>query len=195
MNNPEYVKIGEKKYKINTDFRVALECNKIAEDKNINPYEKPLAIIYLLFGDDGLDDTKNWDKLMEFGQKYLLLGKEKVEDSKEEPDMDFEQDMDYIEASFMSDYQIELANKKMHWWTFFNLISGLSNSELGNCCVLNRIRNLRNYDVSQIKDSKERNKVIEAKKRVALKKKKEDLTEEQIKSIIEIDKLMGLRKE
>ena len=31
LNNPEYVKAGNKKYKINTDFRVAIECNEIAE--------------------------------------------------------------------------------------------------------------------------------------------------------------------
>ena len=69
--------------------------------------------------------------------------------------MDYKQDMDYIEASFMSDYRINLSNVKIHWWTFSNLMNGLSNSEFGNCCVLNRIRNLRTYDTSQIKDKKE----------------------------------------
>ena len=34
MNYPEYVVIDNIEYKINTDFRVAIECNKIAEDKN-----------------------------------------------------------------------------------------------------------------------------------------------------------------
>ena len=193
MNNPEYVKIGDKKYKINTDFRVALECNKIAEDETINDTERALAIIYKLFGDDGLNDYENHTELLKLATKYLCLGKE-VEKSNEEPDMDFEQDMDYIETSFMSDYGIDLNKTEMHWWKFFNLVNGLSNSELGNCCVLNRVRNLRRFDVSTIKDSKERQKIIEAKKSVALKKKEPKLTKEQNESVEEIIRLAGLNK-
>lgn len=188
MNNPEYVKIGNEKYKINTDFRIAIECNEIAMDNSTGEYEKALAIIYKLFGDKGLHDFSNHQKLLELGQRYLRLDKE-FEDSKEEPDMDFKQDMDYIEASFMSDYQIDLNNTKMHWWTFYNLLNGLSNSEFGNCCVLNRIRNLRTYDVSQIKDRKEREKIIKAKKQVALKKEIK-LTKEQEKSLKEFNEMM-----
>ena len=107
--------------------------------------------------------------------------------------MDFIQDMDYIEASFMSDYHIDLTETKMHWWKFYNLMNGLSNSELGNCCVLNRIRNLRNYDVSEIKDARERDKIIKAKNQVALRKQEKEvkLTEEQQKSVDEFYKALG----
>ena len=52
MNNPEYVKVEDTLYKINTDFRIALECNNIAEDKTIGDYERALAIIYKLFGEE-----------------------------------------------------------------------------------------------------------------------------------------------
>ena len=60
MNYPEYVKIDNKKYKINTDFRVAIECNEIATDENISDFERALAIIYKLFGNDGINDTDNY---------------------------------------------------------------------------------------------------------------------------------------
>lgn len=193
MNNPEYVKVNDKKYKINTDFRVALECSKIAEDKEISDIERALALIYLLFGDKGLEDTENHGELLKLGTRYLSLDKE-VEKSDEEPDMDFEQDMDYIETSFMSDYGIKLSETNMHWWTFYNLINGLSNSEMGNCCVLNRVRNLRRFDVSTIKDNKERQKIIKAQKAVALKKKEPVLTNKQEESIREIYELAGLNK-
>ena len=193
MNNPEYVKIGDKKYKINTDFRVAIECNKIAEDKDISNLERTMAIIYKLYGDEGLDAPQDYEKLLELGLKYLSMGKE-IEKSDEEPDMDFEQDMDYIYTSFMSDYNIDISKEKMHWWTFMNLMNGLSNSELGNCCVLNRIRNLRNFDVSTIKDSKERQKMAKAKEMVALKKYKKEnhLTKEQEESMERLNKILGL---
>ena len=52
MSNPQYVKVDDKLYKINTDFRIALECNNIAEDTSIGEYERALAIIYKLFGEE-----------------------------------------------------------------------------------------------------------------------------------------------
>ena len=62
MNNPEYVNVYDKLYKINTDFRVAIECNNIAQDKSIGDYERALAIIYKLFGEEGLN-CKDQNKL------------------------------------------------------------------------------------------------------------------------------------
>ena len=108
MNNPEYVKIGDKKYKINTDFRVAIECNDIAQDDSIKDIERPLAIIYKLFGDEGIDNPQDWDKLLELGIKYLSLSKDSSGvDNNTEIDMDFSEDMDFIETSFISDYKIK----------------------------------------------------------------------------------------
>ena len=190
MNNPEYAKIGDKKYKINTDFRTAIECNEIATNNNIGEYEKSLAVIYKLFGEDGLNDFENHEKLLDLGQKFFLCGKN-PSNNKEKPDMDYKQDMDYIEASFMSDYRINLSNVKIHWWTFSNLMNGLSNSEFGNCCVLNRIRNLRTYDTSQIKDKKERDRIINAQKEVALKKNKPTLTKKQYASAKKFKELIN----
>ena len=197
MNNPEYVKVGKKKYKINTDFRVAIECNNIAQDDSIGDSERPLAIIYKLFGDKGLDNSQDWEKLLELGIKYLTLNKDTSDvDNNTEIDMDFNEDMDYIEASFMSDYRIDLTTEKMHFWKFYNLLEGLSNSELGNCCVLNRVRNLRTFDLSQIKDNKERERLAKAKEMVSLKKVKQEveLTEQQKESMRKLDEIIGFKK-
>ena len=197
MNRPEYAKVGEKKYKINTDFRVAIECNNIAQDDNISDIERPLAIIYKLFGDEGLNNPQDWNKLLELGIKYLSFGKDNnCVDNDIEPDMDFNEDMDYIEASFMSDYGIDLVNEKMHYYKFYNLLEGLSNSEMGNCCVLNRVRNLRTFDLSQIKDSKEREKMAKVQEMVSLKKNKHEveLTKEQEESMRKLDEIIGFKK-
>jgi len=51
LNNPKYVKVDGELYEINTDFRVALECENISRDKKIGDYERGLAIIYKLFGE------------------------------------------------------------------------------------------------------------------------------------------------
>lgn len=189
MKCPQYVKVGDKQYKINTSFRTAIECNKIAQDGTISDFERALAIIYALFGEEALNDSDHYEKLLELAQKYLSCGA-KVEETKEKPDMDFIKDMDLIEASFMSDYHIDLTQEDMDWWKFYNLLNGLSNSELGNCCVLNNIRNLRRFDASKIKDSKERRQVIEAQKFWALDKEENHLTEEQEKSMEELNKII-----
>jgi hypothetical protein len=191
LNNPEYVKIGDKKYKINTDFRVALECQKIATDTTIGDYERTLAIIYKLFGDEGLDDKEHYNELLELAKKYLTCNKEL--ETNEEPDMSFEQDYNLIEASFMSDYKIDLSKIKMHWWTFFNLLNGLSNSEMGNCCVLNRVRYIRNYDTKDLK-GKELEQWLKLKKMYALKKEEPPITDKQKQSAEKFYKLTGIKR-
>ena len=192
MDYPEYAKVGDKLYKINTDFRMAIKCNEIATDESIGDYERALGIIYVLFGEEGINALEDHERLLELAKKYLLCGKELDTRNNEEPDMDYTEDMDYIEASFMSDYHIDLSNEKMHWWKFTKLINGLSNSELGNCCVLNRIRNLRNYDVKDIKDRKEREKILKAKNEVALKKNRKKATKEQQESAENLLKMLNI---
>ena len=195
MNNyPEYAEINDKKYKINTDFRIAIECQNIATDESISDYERALAIIYKLFADDGIDDFKNYDKLLEIATKYLSCGKELDNKSKED-DMDFNQDKGYIESSFKYDYKYNpYSLNYLHWYEFYNDLNNLSNSEMGNCCVLNRVRNLRNYDTKEIKDPKERKKIEEAKKQVALKKehKKREFSKKEQQNMEEFYKRIGL---
>lgn len=180
-------------YEANTDFRNVIECNRIATDKTIGDYERVLGILCTFYGPEGINTPEHYEKLLKWALNYFSCGKE-IETSKEKPDMDYIEDMEYIEASFMSDYRIDLENTEMDWHKFNNLINGLSNSELGNCCVLNRIRNLRNYDVSQIKDSKERQKIAKIKEEIALKKYKKEnhLTKEQEESMERLNKLLGL---
>ena len=196
MNYPQFAEVNGKRYKINTDFRIAIECQEIATDESIGDYERALAIIYKIFGAEGLSDNENHEKLLELATKFLSCGKELDKEQKGEIDMDFVEDMDYIEASFMSDYNIDLANIEMHWWKFFNLINGLSNSEVGNCCVLNRVRNLRTYDTKDIKDPKQLEKIKEAQRQVALKpkNKKIKVTSEQQKNIDNFYDKLGIKR-
>ena len=190
---PEYVEVEGKRYKINTDFRVAIECNRIAEDDSIGDLERALAIIYMLFGDEGINKPDHYEKLLELAQKYLLCGNEFDSNSNEKPDMDFIEDYGYIWASIMSDYNgLDIDKENIHWWKFNELLNGLSNSEMGNCCVLNRIRNLRTFDVSQIKDHKEKEKIIKAKKQVQLKKNKTKASKENLESAMKFYRQLGI---
>ena len=182
---PTYVEVNGVRYNINTNFKIGIKCDEIGRDETIPDEERALAIIYLLFGEQALKDIYNHQELKILALKYLSCNKE-IEETNEKEDMSFTEDYDYIEASFMSDYGINLEEEDMHWWKFCKLINGLSNSEFGNCCVLNKIRNLRNLDTSQIKDLKERQKLEKAKQRFALKKKpikKREFNKEEIQNM------------
>ena len=187
------IQIEDTIYEAKTDFRTAIRCNEIATDETIGDYERVLGIICTMFGASALDNPSHYEKLLKWALKYLSCGKE-IEDTGEQPDMDYVEDMDYIEASFMSDYGIDLSESEMDWHKFNNLMNGLSNSELGNCCVLNRIRNLRNLDLKDIKDEKEKRKLAKAKESVALKKykKENNLTKEQEESMNKLNEILGL---
>ena len=193
-NYPEYAEIDGKKYKINTDYRVAIKCQDISL-QDIPLQEKGMAIIYLLFGEEGLEDMPHYNELMEKANYFLKCGKTNNEENiDEEPDMDFIQDFPYIEASFMSDYGMSIKDKPMHWWEFYYLLCGLSQSEFGNSCILNRIRDLRHLDLNKIDDPKEREKLKKAKEQFALKKiekKKKDFTQKEIDAMEEYHKLVG----
>lgn len=182
---PEYAEVNGKKYKINTDFRVALKCNEIALDETIGDYERALAVVYTLFGKEALNNIDDIGKLLEIAIKYLKCGEdvEVNEKSNKKPDIDYIQDQKYIQSSFKYDYGYDPYKMDyLHWYEFWNDLNNLSYSEFGSCCILSRIRQIRNTDASKIKDINERNKVIEAQKQVALKRNKKVATDKQKES-------------
>lgn len=182
---PEYAEVDGKKYKINTDFRVALKCNEIAQDGSISDFERMLGILYTLFGKDGIKDINKCEKFLEIAVKYLKCGMEYDDDdnSNKEPDIDYIQDEKYIRSSFKFDYGYDPYKMEyLHWWEFWNDLNNLSNSEFGSCCILSRVRQIRNFDLKKISDPKEKKEMAKAKKLVALKKNKKVLNDKQKES-------------
>lgn len=191
LNNPQYVKVDGKLYKINTDFRVALECNDIAVDENIGEYERALAILYKLYGDDSFS-CENQPRLLELSLKYLSLGEEKSSfknDFNNNYELDFKKCKGLIESSFKFDYGYNPYELDyLHWYTFYNDLQNLSTSEFGTCCPLNRIASILNQDASKIKETKDRNNLVmlqqELKQKycVSNNNNKVELTDEQLQS-------------
>lgn len=181
---PKYIEINRQVYKINTDFRYALACFEAFEDNEINDIARAEAIITILLGNE---DNEGKIKVPEFNEKdeikvikllirYLSCNYEAEEvHTEEKRDMDYIQDRKYINASFMSDYNINLDNTDMHWWKFCEFLSGLTDK-----CILNKIRDIRNTDLSEYKDEKTRAKLIEAMNAVKLKKNKSKEEKEAI---------------
>ena len=177
MIYPEYANIDGKEYKINTDFSVALRCFEVIENEEISDTERALAVIYLLFG--FIPET-NLDIFLDKASLFLQCGTKNDKPSGER-DIDLNADRCYINASFMSDYKIDLSQTKMHYWMFVDLLKGLTEH-----CILSRVREIRNYDISDIKDAKTRNKILKAQESVALPKK---LTKEEQEAIDNFEKL------
>ena len=171
---PEFIQVNQKKYKINTSFWIALKCDEIFRDTSICDYEKTIAIIYLLLGEEAVNDIQNQEKIVKLLSKYLLCGKksEDYANENEEPSMDFKQDLGRIKTSFMSDYGIDLDTTDMHWWKFHDALEGFTDNS-----ILNRVRVIREESLSG-KKGKEREKWEKIKKQVALKHEKSEKEKE-----------------
>lgn len=149
-------------YKINTDYRIALACFKAIYDPEINDTERFYAVETLLLGENVLEED---EKILQNKiEKYLRCGKnENI--NEDEKNFDYIQDEEITRTSIRQCYHLNLNEiPYMHWYEYNELISGLTNESL-----LNNIRDLRSYDLSEVTDEKQKQKIIKAQEKVALK--------------------------
>ena len=181
MRYPEYAEVKGIKYKINTDYRVALRCFEVIEDTSICDQERALAVVFLLFGEVPMEDMAEF---LRIAGDYLRCGEKEASQEANERDMDFNADEKYIVASFMSDYRIDLSSVDMHFWQYIQLIQGFTEDS-----IMSRVRDIRNYDMSELKDPKARAKMAKAKATVALPEK---FSRDEQKTIEEFEKLFDV---
>ena len=92
-----------------------------------------------------------------------------------EIDFDYIQDEQITRTSIRQCYQLNLNEiDYLHWYEYNELISGLTTESL-----LNKVRDIRTYDLSDVTDEKQRAKIMEAKERVALKDNRPKTEEEK----------------
>ena len=165
MNQQEYptqMEANGRLYNIDTDYRTALACFRAINDPEITDLERGYAVQTLLLGDSVLHQDE--DILNEKIKIYLRCGKEENTDM-EEIDFDYLQDEVYVKTSIRQCYHLNLNEiPYMHWYEYNELISGLTEDAL-----ISQIRTLRDRDPSEIKDERDRAKLIKAQERVALK--------------------------
>lgn len=157
---PEALVVNGIEYEVNTGYKDALACIACINDPELGEIERAYGVLELLYKEPPPEAEAH--EALRLALKYLRCG-DKFKPSDQKSDMDFEYDMHYIRSSFRSDYGIDLARSEMHWWGFCELLQGLTDH-----CILNRIRDLRNYDLSSIKDAKARSKLAKAQRDVAL---------------------------
>lgn len=165
MKYPQYAEIDGVKYKINTDYRVALACLNAINDEEITDIERAIVVIALLFGEDV--EIPNMEEALKKASYYLCCGNSAKKHENKEIVMDFNQDEEYIRTSIRTDYGINMNEiEYMHWWEYNELIHGLTEK-----CILSKVINIRTMDESDYKDAKTLGKIRKAKESVALKKK------------------------
>ena len=149
-------------YPINTDYRVALACFRAYKDNTITNFEKYIAIQTLLLGFDV--DINDIDILQEKIKIYLRCGKEE-NDNEDKITYDYIQDETLTKTSIRQCYHINLNEiPYMHWYDYNELISGLTDES-----IINKYREIRGKDASEIKDEKQRSKLIELQNKIAIK--------------------------
>lgn len=169
MAYPLYARIRGEKVKLNTSYKVALRCFDVINDDDISDYERTLAIVYLMYG--FIPDDELVPEYLEKAKQFLQCGESTEQQNEKDADMDFNYDKKFINASFMSDYRIDLENTPdMHFWQFCELIQGLTDKS-----ILSRVRYIRTVDIKEYAE-KDRADIRKAKQQLALPTK---LTKEQ----------------
>lgn len=174
------IQIGEETYTVNASFDNILKVIDLIKDSNISDVIKPQAVLLLLINDE-LKDYSSEDKqtiiteilksYVEFddGVQYDLNGNPMPVPENMEEDKgamyDFNQDAEYIYASFMQAYGIDLIDQQgqLHWFKFKALLTGLPTNT-----IFSQVLDIRGWSPSR--DKRKYNVIMrERQKQVALK--------------------------
>ena len=169
---PNTITVGGREFLIKTDFRYWLLFDEIAHNGKVD-----LAELQFLFVDDmPLCDFKK--ELEEFYNNPNSTPKSSG--GKKEKVIDFLEDGEYIYASFLSAYGIDLFKTNMHWHLFKALVIGLPKGT-----IMSEIMSIRGWK----KDNRKIDKMYEDQKRAwalpldKTTREEEDELEEQLDRI------------
>ena len=162
---PDTITVDGKAYLIKTDFREWLKFAKIVESENAI-----LADLLYLFVDE-FPQTDFTQELVDFFLNENPLPN--YTDGSSEPILDYLIDSEYIYASFMAEYGIDLISADLHWHQFKALLIGLPDES-----KIKEIMGMRSYK----KSDKSPDKVAEENKKAwslsNVKKNEKEIMEE-----------------
>ena len=145
---PDFVEISGKKYRINTDFRVWLDYDRVvASDMALA--QKAAQIFTKCFLELPPTFSSGIDALMKFYSRPSASSGRRKTKGRQKKVFDFEYDAESIYVSFLAVYGINLTRVSLHWWEFISLFSGLLFAD----CQLSKIVSYRTCDIGKIKDT------------------------------------------
>ncbi len=132
------IEIDGETYEINASFDVILKVIKLLDDERVHKVARIGVGLKLLLGDP-LEQYEFEDRIEIFEElckRYIEFTEPKVDDlgnivpsppQENNEVLDYEQDAEYIYASFMQAYGIDLIDEqgKLHWNKFKALLNGL----------------------------------------------------------------------
>ena len=156
FNDDIYIEKIDKTFMLDMRYNNIMLCNDILKSK-IDPYEKLVKFLINVFDEFTIDDINKfeWEELDELSGlilNYIFNFENKRSNDKKV--FDFNQDWNYIDASFLSEYGIDLYKDKIHWFLFYNRLSSLSKRN-----KLSEVIEIRTMEIP--KQDKYNGKVIE----------------------------------
>lgn len=169
---PETVEADGNSYEIITDFREWIKFSDMMNDADLSSEEKifllknwfiepPEIITKLLI--DAVFSFYRADELEFKKSDYDDENDENNQEIKRPPVFDWKIDAKCIIGDFQRFYGINLLESEMHWWRFRCLFSALPDDSQ----VQKRI-SIRSRDLSKIKDSSERQRIMEIQRKIAI---------------------------
>lgn len=162
---PTEVKIDNKKYKINSDFRTSILFELMIQDDSIAEKDIPFLAMDLYYPVRPENHKEAIEKILWFykcGVDEEISSKKSEssnsKDTKKNNIYSFEYDANYIYAAFLNQYGIDLQDiENLHWWKFRAMFKALNEDNL-----FVKIMGYRDIDLSKIedKDEKERYKKL-----------------------------------
>lgn len=188
---PEYLTVGEDKYKIRSDYRDVLQVFEVFADPELEQGEKWIVAIYLLLepfacADDVLEAVENGFDADEAAKQivWFISSGQETGDKKELPSYDWIQDEQMIFSAVNKVAGKETREMEyLHWWTFLGYFNEVGE---GNLTFVVGIRNKLNKHKKLEKHEREflnnNSKLVMLEKR----KTKEELEQEaKYKALLE----------
>lgn len=152
---PESVVLDGKSYRINADFRTALKIIIFSEkNSGVKLLMYALKEFYVNLPED--------IQLAIDGMNMFYKGN-KMQKGKGTQMFSFEKDAELIFSSFLSQYGINLAQDNIHWYVFLALLKGLCGEN-----AFSKVLAIRNLDISDIEDEKQKAYYTELKQKYSL---------------------------
>lgn len=154
-NTPTSVKIENKFYKINSNFRNSILFEMMMQDPELTDEEKVINALNLYYPIIPLNEEKAIESIMWFyscGKDIDKSNKKRNGGSVNNKIYDYEFDDDYIYSAFLSQYGIDLQDiEYLHWWKFKAMFKALKEDNM-----IVKIMGYRGIDISKIKDKEQR---------------------------------------
>lgn len=151
---PTSVSIGNKKYDINSDFRISILFELLMQDNSIGDEDKIFRALQLYYPVVPKNINEAIEKMLWFYRcgKDITKSKGNGKGKSVTQIYSFEHDDDYIYAAFMDQYGIDLQDiEYLHWWKFKAMFKSLKEDN-----EIVKIMGYRSMDLSKIKDKEQK---------------------------------------